>query len=91
MQTKTEREVAESMHRMTREPPDIDAGTLEVGHNERFEVVINLPKLDVDADGLSFIAFSPRQARHLANLLMKHAIEALVEYRGVAARDAPSR
>lgn len=63
------------------EPGDIDAGHLEVGHNERFEVVINHPALETDAQGVGHIVFSPRQARVLANLLLKHADEALREYR----------
>lgn len=64
-----------------REPEDIIAGHLEVGHNDRFEVVINHPQLDVDEHGSGYLCFSPRQARSLANLLLKHADEALQEYR----------
>ena len=63
-----------------REPPDIDAGTLEVGRNG-YEVVINHPGLKPDENGAGHIVFSPRQARHLAQLLMKHADEALQEWR----------
>ena len=70
-----------SMKRMAAEPPDIDAGYLEVSHDENFQVIVNLPKLDTDAEGLSWMAFSPRQARGLAKLLMKHSIAALHEYR----------
>ena len=70
--------VHQSLKRMTREPADIEAGTIEVGRNERFEVVVNL---DHDRNGIGHIVFSPRQARHLANLLMRHATEALVEWR----------
>jgi hypothetical protein len=73
-----ESEERESLKRMTREPEDIDAGTIEVGHNDRFEVVINL---DHDRNGIGHIVFSPRQARHLANSIMKHASEALLEWR----------
>lgn len=61
-----------------REPADIDAGTIEVGRNERYEIVINL---DRDRNGIGHIVFSPRQARHLANLLLKHATEAVTEWR----------
>lgn len=52
------------------------AGTLEVGANDRGEVVINLPPEVVQ--GFSnltggHIVFSPNQARNLARLLIKHA------------------
>ena len=62
-----------------REPPDIDAGCLEVGRI-RFEVVINYSDLTPDRNGVGHIVFSPRQARNLARLLLKHADEALREY-----------
>jgi hypothetical protein len=68
----------ESLKRMAKEPGDVDSGTIEIGHNERFEVVINL---DHDRNGVGHIVFSPRQARHLANTLLKHATEALQEWR----------
>jgi hypothetical protein len=71
-------EEQESLKRMAREPDDVDAGTIEIGHNDRFEVVINL---DRDRNGIGHIVFSPRQARHLANTLLKHATEALQEWR----------
>lgn len=58
------------------EPDDVDAGTLEVGTTDRFEVVINLGH-----DATGHIVFSPRQARHLANLLMKHAVTAAEAWR----------
>ncbi len=48
-------------------------GFLTVGRNEEHEVVINHPDLKPDADGVGHIVFSPRQARQLANLLLKHA------------------
>jgi hypothetical protein len=51
-------------------------GHLEVGHNEQGEVVVNHPALIVDADGVGHIVFSPMQARHFANLLLKKANEA---------------
>ncbi len=63
-----------------REPEDVDAGFLEVGHNERFEVVVNHPDLKPDANGVGHIVFSPRQARHFAELLLKHAAEAMEEF-----------
>lgn len=52
------------------------AGTLEVGVNERGEVVVNHPSLEVDAAGCGHIVFSPEQARGLAGFLLKHADEA---------------
>jgi hypothetical protein len=52
------------------------AGTLEVGTNGQGEVVINHPDLHPDKNGVGHIVFSPRQARHLADLLYKKAIEA---------------
>jgi len=68
-----------------KEPPDIDAGVLEVGRNG-FEIVINHPDLKPDENGVGHIVFSPRQARHLANLLMKHAAEAMQEWSDLHAR-----
>lgn len=55
---------------------EIAAGTLEVGTNEHGEVVINHPDLQPDENGVGHIVFSPRQARQLARLLMKHSWEA---------------
>lgn len=74
-------EVKESLKRMIREPVDVDAGTIEVGRNDHYEVVINIDNPPLDNNGVGHIVFSPRQARHLANLLMKHATEALTEWR----------
>lgn len=48
-------------------------GFLEVGANERGEIVINHPDLKPDANGVGHIVFSPSQARHLAQSLTKHA------------------
>jgi hypothetical protein len=70
---------------MRDEPKDVDAGFLEVGHNERFEVVVNHPDLRPDERGVGHVVFSPRQARNFANLLLKHATEALEEYRAARA------
>lgn len=50
--------------------PDKVAGYLEVGTNERGEVVINL-----DRDRVGHVVFSPKQARHLAGLLLAKARE----------------
>lgn len=63
------------------EPSDINAGTLEVGRNDRFEVIVNHPGLKPDENGIGHLVFYPRQARRLARLLMKHAVEAVEEYR----------
>jgi hypothetical protein len=57
-------------------PNEKVTGTLEVGTNGKGEVVINHPDLHPDADGVGHIVFSPRQARSLANLLNKKAVEA---------------
>lgn len=78
-------EARECLERVTREPADVDAGAIEVGRNQNYEVVINLDK---DRNGTGHIVFSPRQARHLANLLMKHATEALDEWRQDQVRSA---
>jgi hypothetical protein len=48
-------------------------GYLEVGRNDRGEVVINHPDLKPDAEGVGHIVFSPQQARNLASLLLDHA------------------
>jgi len=45
-------------------------GYLEIGCNEKREVVLNLDK---DRNGVGHIVFSPSQARNLAGLLNKHA------------------
>ena len=63
------------------EPKDVDAGFLEVGRNDLFEVVVNHPQMATDENGVGHLVFSPRQARHLARLLTKHAAEAINEYR----------
>lgn len=64
------------------EPADVNAGTLEVGRNG-FEIIVNHPDLQPDENGVGHIVFSPRQARKFARLLMKHAHEALEEFRAV--------
>lgn len=58
-------------------------GFLEVGRNEDHEVVINHPDLKPDESGIRHIVFSPRQARNLANLLIKHATWAEAEKKGI--------
>lgn len=57
-------------------PKEKEAGTLEVGTNGKGEVVINHGDLTPDENGVGHIVFSPRQARRLAKLLNKKAIEA---------------
>ena len=49
------------------------SGELLVGYNDHGEVVITHPDIDADKDGVGHIVFSPRQARNLAHLLLKHA------------------
>jgi hypothetical protein len=66
------------------EPADVNAGSLEVGRNDRYEVVVNHPALKPDENGVGHIVFSPRQARRFARLLLKHASEAVIEYRAAA-------
>lgn len=51
------------------------AGYLMIGCNEKGEVVINHPQLEVDADGIGFIVFSTNQARMLATKLLDCANE----------------
>lgn len=62
-------------------PADKVTGFLEVGTNGSGEVVINHLDLKPDSNGVGHIAFSPRQARNLARLLLKHADEAQHECR----------
>ena len=50
-------------------------GYLEVGCNDRGEVVVNHPDLKPDANGVGHIVFSPNQARHLAQMLLNKAAE----------------
>lgn len=62
-------------------PPQQDdgPGTLEVGANERHEVVVNLPR-----DMTGHIVFNPDQARHLAVILVRQATAAEQAAAGVA-------
>jgi hypothetical protein len=58
-------------------------GFLEVGRtDDTHEVVINHPDLKPDENGVGHIVFSPRQARTLANLLIKNATYAEAEAKG---------
>ena len=58
-------------------------GFLEVGRtSDTHEVVINHPDLKLDENGVGHIVFSPRQARSLANLLIKHASYCEAEEKG---------
>lgn len=51
-------------------------GFLEVGLNDRNEIVINHPDLKPDADGVGHVVFSINQAQHLSHLLAVKASEA---------------
>jgi hypothetical protein len=53
--------------------PDIISGYLEVGRNDRGEIVLIHRDVELDDDGVGHIVFSPNQARNLARLLKKHA------------------
>jgi hypothetical protein len=52
---------------------DIIEGFLEVGVDERGDVVVNHPDLKPDENGVGHIVFSKNQARSFAHLLLKHA------------------
>ncbi len=55
-------------------PPSREPNTLWVGQSlDGRDVVVNHPNIQPDADGAGYIVFSPRQARALAELLLKHA------------------
>ena len=61
------------------------AGTVQVWRkDESNEIVISHPDLKPDAEGVSHIFFSTRYARHLANLLLKHAAAAEAEIEAAA-------
>jgi hypothetical protein len=55
---------------------DTVGGFLEVGLNDANEIIINHPDLKPDENGIGHIVFSPAQARHLAQLLTRHAATA---------------
>ena len=55
------------------------AGHLEVGVNDKGEVVVNHPDLKPDADGVGHIVFSPGQAQAFANMLNRKAVEAVLD------------
>ena len=59
-------------------PPDKISGYLEIGTNGRGEIVINHPGI---VDGPGHFVFSPRQAKHLAESLLKRVKEAEDELR----------
>jgi hypothetical protein len=53
------------------------AGIFEVYRtNDGCKIAIKHPGLKTDANGMSQIVLSPRQARHFANVLIMHAGEA---------------
>lgn len=49
-------------------------GYLEVGLNDKDEIVINHPDLKTDENGVGHIVFSINQAQHLSHLLAVKAI-----------------
>ena len=56
------------------------AGVLEVSRtDDTQQVVIIHPDLKPDASGVGRLVFSPRHARHLANLLIEFATDAEAE------------
>jgi hypothetical protein len=61
-------------------PTDNGPGALEIGTNERGEVVMNLPR-----DMTGHIVFSPDEAEHLSTLMARQAVAA----RESAARQQP--
>lgn len=59
---------------------DIVAGFLEIdGGNDNHEIVVKHPVLKPDENGRVHFALLPRQARHLANLLVEYATYAEAE------------
>ncbi len=54
---------------------DVAGGYLEVGLDYQGQVVVNHPDLKPDENGVGHIVFSPAQARNLAELLLKHALQ----------------
>jgi hypothetical protein len=68
------------------------AGFLEVGRtDDTHDVVISYSNPKLDANGTVRIVFSPRYARHLANLLTEHATYAEAETVGVPLKTRPYR
>ena len=68
------------------------AGMVEVWRTDgTHEVVISHPAFKSDSNGTGQIAFSPRSARHLAQLLIEYATDAEAEASGVdPMHDPPS-
>lgn len=58
-------------------PEDKIEGYLEIGHNDRGEVILNL---DRDRNGIGHLVFSTRQALNLAKLLRSRALLARKEF-----------
>ncbi len=68
------------------------AGFLEVHRtDDTHEVVIRCPTVTQDAAGLAQIKFSPRYARHLANVLIEQATYAEAEKSGSLPQSRPYR
>lgn len=59
---------------------DIVAGFLEIDErDDTHEIVVKHPVLQPDSNGLVHFVLMPRQARHLANLLVEYATTAEAE------------
>ena len=59
---------------------DIVAGFLEIdGRDDTHEIVVKHPAFKPDANGRVRFVLLPRQARHLANLLVEYAANAEAE------------
>jgi hypothetical protein len=54
-------------------------GVLEVGTDGKGNVVINHPDIQPDENGAGYIVFTPKEARALANVLVKMQDRALKE------------
>jgi hypothetical protein len=75
-----------------RQKMDRVAGKIEVWRTDGSnQVVISHPAFRSDSNGTGQIAFSPRSARHLAQLLIEYAADAEAAASGVdPLQDAPS-
>jgi hypothetical protein len=68
------------------------AGLLEIARTEdTHQIVISHPALKPDDNGLGHIVLLPRQARHLANLLIENAGYAEAEALGLEPETRPYR
>jgi len=62
---------------------------LMVGHSET-EVIIDHHNIQIDTDGVGFIAFSPAEARNLARILISHAKQVDAERKALQKRERAS-